>query len=252
MKVLFFGDVYAEAGRTFLFEKLDELKSKYKPNLVLLNGENICNNGRGINRDIYKDLMKRGISAITMGNWVFANHELFDFIDDSNIIRPANYINAPGKGYLVLNFNNKKILIISVQGLVYMTNNYLENPFVTVERIISSVEHDYTIIDIHGEATSEKIAIGHHFDGRATAVLGTHTHVQTADERVLPKGTLYISDVGMTGPKDGIIGVERSIVINRFLGEHVKSNSPAPGKRQINAVFMDFDKKVIERINIYE
>ena len=251
MKVLFFGDVYGEPGREFLFLHLENLKKEYKPNIIIVNGENISNNGRGISKDIYKELMKHGISAITMGNWVWSNHELLEFIDESNVIRPLNFRNAPGKGYLVINHNGKKVLVINALGRVFM-NNYLDNEFFMIEELLNTIPHDYSIVDIHAEATSEKVALGMYLDGLASAVVGTHTHVQTADEKVLAKGTMYISDIGMTGPALGIIGVDSEIVVGRFLNGHSRGNMVAEGKRQINAIFMDLEKKVIKRINFYE
>lgn len=249
MKILFIGDIYGEPGRKMVKEYLPYLKNTYKPNLIVVNGENSANNGRGIKEEYYKELMKMGVSVVTMGNHVWGQQELHNFIDGSNIARPANFLEAPGKQYVLINYNDKKVLIINLLGRTFMDYN-LENPFVMAKNIIKTVDHDYSLVDFHAEATSEKIALGHYLDGVASAVVGTHTHVQTADERVLPKGTLYISDVGMTGPLNGVIGVSKEIVINRFLNGYTIPNKVEEGDKQLNAVIIDFFKKTIERIHI--
>ncbi len=248
MKILFVGDVYGNPGVEMLETHLPELKRTYKPNLTIVNAENAAH-GRGITKQIYKTLMNLGVSAITMGNWTWGNKELFEFIDESNIVRPFNYREAPGKGFITLNYNGKKVLIINALGRTFMNTN-LDDPFTGVKSIIESEKADISFVDFHAEATSEKVAIGHYLDGIADVVVGTHTHVQTADERVLPKGTLYISDVGMTGPLDGIIGVDREIVLNRFLNGFSTPNRVADGPKQLNAVIIDLTKKTIKRIHI--
>ena len=250
MKIVFIGDIYGEQGLKIIKEKLPYIKEKYKPNILIANAENIAN-GRGITSDLYKELMKLGFHALTMGNWTWANYELYDFIDGSNVIRPANYVKAPGVGYKTIKFNDKTLLVISLLGRIFMNPN-LTNPFTTAEEIINREKADYVLIDIHAEATSEKVALGHYLDGRVNAVVGTHTHVQTNDNRVLPKGTLYITDVGMTGPLDGIIGVDREIVFERFLTGFSRSNTVAGGPLELNGVFLDLDKKIIEKIKINE
>jgi len=248
MKILFIGDIYGKPGLDMLNLHLDELKKTYKPNVIIVNAEN-AHFGRGINLRIYKELMAQGIHMITMGNWVFGNKELFEFIEDSNIVRPFNFREAPGKGYQTVNFNGKKLLVINALGRTFMNAN-LNDPFTGTLEILNEVEHDYAILDMHAEATSEKVAIGLYLDGKIDAVVGTHTHVPTADERVLPQGTLYITDVGMTGPLNGVIGVTQEIVIHRFLNGFSTPNEVAPGAKQLNGVFMDLTKKTIQRIHI--
>ena len=248
MKILFIGDVYGRPGLDMLAKHLPELKQTYKPNLVIANGENAAN-GRGISLKIYKELMSQGIHAITMGNWVWGHKELFEFIDDSNIVRPINFKQAPGKGFLTINYNGKTLLVINVLGRTFMNAN-MECPFTTVKQAIIDHKVDYVLVDAHAEATSEKVALGHYLDGIADVVVGTHTHVQTADERILPKGTLYITDVGMTGPLNGVIGVTKEIVLDRFLNGFSMPNEVAPGECQLNAVFIDLEKKSIKRIHI--
>lgn len=251
MKVLFIGDVYGPPGREYLKQQLPKLKNEYKPNIIIVNAENSSNNGRGITKDFYKELMELGVTTVTMGNHVWGNQKLLDFIDSAHIVRPLNYYEAPGKGYDLIQYNDKLLLVINLLGRTFMNAN-LENPFLVADKIISSIEADYIFIDFHAEATSEKVALGHYLDGRVTAIVGTHTHVQTADERVLPKGTIYLTDVGMTGPLDGIIGVDKEIVIKRFINGHARRNKVAKTKNQLNAVIMDFDAKTIKRIHLEE
>lgn len=231
-----------------LSEHLPILKDLYRPNLIIANAENAAN-GRGINLKIYKELMQQGIHAITMGNWVWGNRELFEFIDDSNIVRPLNFRKAPGKGFLVINFNGQKVLVINALGRTFMNPN-IDDPFTEIEKVVEQEHADFVFVDFHAEATSEKVALGHYLDGKVDVVVGTHTHVPTADERVLPKGTLYITDVGMTGPLNGVIGVTKEIVLDRFLNGFSVPNEVAPGNRQLNAVMLDLVKKTIERIHI--
>src|SRR5690625_3479701 len=222
MKILFIGDIYGESGLEYFLENLNDLKQKYNPTVIIVNGENVAN-GRGINKDIYLKLMEKGVTAITMGNWTFSNKELVDFIDKSKVIRPANYGNAPGDGYKLININGKTLLVINLLGRIFMNANF-ENPFHTAKNIIENVKADYIFIDFHAEATSEKMALAHYLDGKVDAIVGTHTHVQTNDDRVFPNGTLYITDVGMTGPLDGIIGVDKDVVLTRFLTAYSNPN----------------------------
>ncbi len=248
MKILFIGDLYGRPGLEMLLTHLPTLKETYKPNLVICNAENVAH-GRGITQKIYKELMTAGVHMITMGNWVWGQKELFDFIDEANIVRPFNFREAPGRGFITMNFNGKKVLVINALGRTFM-NPQVQCPFTGIDDIIEKNPADFVFVDIHAEATSEKVALGHYLDGRVSAVIGTHTHIQTADERALPKGTLYMTDVGMTGPRDGVIGVDKQIVINRFLNGFSIPNEVADGPRQLNAVSLDFVKKTIERIHI--
>lgn len=250
MKVLFFGDLYGDAGITVFEKYLGTLKSQYNPNLIIINGENIAN-GRGINKNIYTKMMTLGVNIITMGNWTWSNNEILDFIDSSNIVRPANFKNAPGVGYKKVNINGTTILIINVLGRIFMNAN-LASPFEVLDEILSKEKADYIFVDVHAEATSEKVALALYLDGRVDAVIGTHTHIQTNDDRKLPKGTLYLTDAGMTGPINGVIGVDKDIVLSRFLTGYSGPNVVAKGPRQVNAVFLDLKMKKIEKIRILE
>ncbi len=249
MKILFVGDIYGDSGREIFFENIQRLKKEHNINLVIVNGENIAH-GRGITEKIYKELMASGVNVVTMGNHTWGNKEIYQLIEDgANIVIPANYPSNPKNGYQTINYNGKSVTVINLLGRVYMNNAVLDCPFKTVDKILENVKSDYYIVDIHAEATSEKVALGLYLDGRCTAVLGTHTHVQTADERVLPKGTLYISDVGMTGPLNGVIGVEPRIVLNKFLTGSYEPNKTATGPKQFNAVVLDTVKNTIVRIH---
>lgn len=252
MKVLFFGDVYGDGGIRALKKYLPRLKQDYKPNLIFMNGENV-DKGFGISEKIYKDLMKDGISAITMGNHTFRKRELFDFIDDSKIIRPANYPDVvPGKGYITIKFNDKTVTVINMMGRVFMGDS-LNNPFDKIDQILEDVNSDYIFVDFHAEATSEKLAFAHYVDGRVTAVVGTHTHVPTADNITLPHGTMYITDIGMTGPLYGILGADRELIVNKFLTNLPNRIQEEQDQTlQLNCVIIDTIKNKIERINIFE
>ena len=252
MKILFIGDIYGDLGREALYENIAKVKKDYNINLVIANGENAAH-GRGITKKIYKEFMECGINVITMGNHTYGNKDIFDLLEEkSNIVIPANYPANPKCGYQAINYNGTKITIINLLGRVYMNNIALDCPFKIVDKILEEVKSDHYIVDFHAEATSEKVALGLYLDGRVDAVLGTHTHVQTADERVLPKGTLYISDVGMTGPLNGVIGVEANIVINKFTKGIIEPNKTATGEKQFNGVILDINnnKKSITRIHI--
>ena len=249
MKLLFIGDVNGEDGVRFLADNIDDIRKKYKINVVVVNGEN-ANEGRGITSKIYKDFMKMGVNVITMGNHTFSHKDIDKLLEEkANIIIPANYPTHLKNGYITIKYNNETITVINILGRVYM-NLPLECPFQTAKKIIDEVKSDYYIIDFHAEATSEKKALGYYLDGINGAILGTHTHIQTADETILEKGTFYITDVGMTGPLDGIIGADRELITQRFLEGRPTRLVMATGRMQLNGVVIDFDLKKIERINI--
>ncbi len=256
MKILFIGDIFGEAGRDVLKSHMPLLKSKYQPDFCIANGENSAG-GRGISYNTAQDIFDSGIDAITMGNHTWARKEILRIIDSGiKIIRPANYPKGvPGKGKLVLEKNGVRLAVINLLGRVYMEQS-VDCPFQTMDRELSCLkgQADYILVDFHGEATSEKIAMGYYLDGRVSCMVGTHTHVQTADEKILDKGTAYISDVGMTGPADGVIGVDKDLIIKKFtLGLPIQ-HELAEGKSQINAVVVKIDEEQkraveIKRIN---
>ena len=252
MKVLFIGDVFGTRGMEALNKYLPEIKQEHKPNLIFVNGENI-DRGFGISEKIYKELMVMGVNAVTLGNHSFSKRELVDFIDESNIIRPANYSDAvPGRGYITVKYNTKLVTVINLMGRIFM-GDPLDNPFKRADEILEEINSDFIFVDMHAEATSEKIAMAHYLDGRVTAVVGTHTHVPTADAMVFPKGTMYISDIGMTGAKYGILGADKEIIINKFLtGMPQRIKESLATELQFNAVIMDTVLNKIKAINIYE
>lgn len=256
MRILYIGDIVGTKGLEYLEKNLNKIKALHKINLVIANAENVTN-GRGLNKEHYLRLMRLGIFALTMGNHTFSNKNIKDFIDDSKIIRPANFNTSYGKGYMILNYNDKKITIVNLLGRVYMNNMSLDCPFKTMDEIYDEVidKSDYIIVDFHGEATSEKIAFAYDFDGYIDAVVGTHTHVPTADMRVLPKGTLFVSDIGMTGAHDSCLGDNYETIIERFRsGVYEPCKTEEEGKVEFNAVILDFNnlKNSITRVRIIE
>ncbi|WP_047152559.1 TIGR00282 family metallophosphoesterase [Aneurinibacillus tyrosinisolvens] len=244
MRLLFIGDVVGSPGRDMLQELLPRLKSKYNPHFTVVNGENAAN-GRGITPKIAKQFYEWGAGAITLGNHTFDNKEVFDFIDDDAlIVRPANYPEGvPGRGYTFLKgMLGGELAIINLQGRTFLPPS--DCPFTIADRIVEQVRKrtPYIFVDMHAEATSEKQAIAWYLNGRVSAVVGTHTHVQTADERILPGGTAYLTDVGMVGPRDSILGMEREAVIKKFLTGLPVRFEVAVVKPQLNGVMIDIEK----------
>lgn len=252
MKVLFIGDVFGTRGQVALEKYLPKIKQDYHPDLIIANGENI-DKGFGLTLKTYKFLMEQGVRCVTMGNHTFSKRELLDFIDDANIVRPANYHkDVPGKGVQILRFNDSTVAVINIMGRIFM-GDPLDNPFQTIDKLLEDIKADYIIVDFHAEATSEKLAFGHYVDGRVDAVVGTHTHVPTADAMVLPKNTLYITDIGMTGAKYGILGGEKESIIHKFVtGMPSRIKEDTSKKLQFNAVLLDVEQHTIEAINIHE
>jgi len=217
-RVLFIGDVVGEPGRRALETTLPVLIERMSPDLVVTNGENVAG-GLGITERTARKLLAAGTDVITTGNHVYRHAEAYRFLDESDrIVRPANYLDSnPGRGHTIVEKSGVRWAVVNLSGRVFVDAAY--SPFHVADRLIAELrgKADYVIVDFHAEATSEKVALGWHLDGRVLAVLGTHTHVPTADARVLPQGTAYISDVGMTGARGGVIGVKREQIIERFL-----------------------------------
>ncbi|MFZ4454224.1 TIGR00282 family metallophosphoesterase [Salibacterium aidingense] len=258
MKLLFIGDVVGRPGRQMVQEYLPKLKKKYKPAVTIINGENAAG-GKGITEKIYKLFLETGAQAVTLGNHTWDNKEIFEFMDRaSSMIRPANFPEeTPGSGYTLLKVNDLEIGVVNLIGRTFMQPN--DCPFKKADQIVKELRKrtPYIFVDFHAETTSEKQAMGWYLDGRVTAVVGTHTHVQTADNRVLPKGTGYISDAGMTGPMDGILGMEKEAIINKFLTNLPVRFEVAGGREQLNGTLIEVDRKTgqaknIERIQISE
>ncbi|WP_338469783.1 TIGR00282 family metallophosphoesterase [Niallia sp. XMNu-256] len=245
MNILFIGDVVSSMGRDMVKEYLPKLKEKYRPHVTIINGENAAG-GKGITEKIYRGFLEAGAQAVTLGNHTWDNREIFEFIDDAKyLVRPANFPkNNPGKGIVYLKMNNDEIAVISLQGRTFLPA--IDCPFQKAEELVQEAKERTSIIfvDFHAEATSEKQAMGWFLDGKVSAVIGTHTHVQTADHRILANGTAYMSDVGMTGPYDGILGMDRDIVLKRFLtGLPARFEAPKTGRAQLSAVCIEIDKK---------
>ena len=242
MRILALGDIVGLKAVEYLREKLWTFRKENKIDVVVANGENV-NDIFGLGIDEAKELLGCGVDVITTGNHVWGRRDIYDFLDSSeNIIRPANYPKgAPGSGYTVINVDGFKILVINALGTVFMDS--LTSPFEAVEAVLAREEgsFDVALLDIHAEATSEKLAMGYHFDGRITATFGTHTHVQTADERILPLGSGYITDLGMTGPSDGILGVDKETVLYRFLTKMPKRYTVALGDIEAQGAIFDID-----------
>ncbi|AIE59728.1 TIGR00282 family metallophosphoesterase [Bacillus methanolicus] len=252
MRILFVGDVVGSLGRDMVSEYLAKLKEKYRPNLTIINGENAAG-GKGITEKIYRQFLENGAQAVTLGNHTWDNREIFDFINDAKyIVRPANFPDAtPGTGIIYLKVNQVEVAVISLQGRTFMPA--IDCPFMKADQLIEEAKRRTPIIfvDFHAEATSEKQAMGWYLDGRVSAVVGTHTHVQTGDERILPGGTAYLTDVGMTGPYDEILGVEKEAVIKKFLTSlPVRFEVPKRGRVQLNAVLIDIDNKSGKAVKI--
>lgn len=251
LKVLFIGDIVGNPGRKAVKELLGKLKKEYAIDFCIANGENAAG-GSGITYVVAQELYGMGIDAITMGNHTWSKSEILNFIEsDSRIVRPANYPSElPGKGSAVISTKSGKIGVVNLLGRVYMDS--IDCPFKAAEREIEYLKSfvKVIVVDMHAEATSEKLALAWHLDGRVSCVLGTHTHVQTADERILPFGTAFISDVGMTGPYEGIIGVNRDIIIKKFLTHMPVKHEVAKGSVQFNAVMMEIDEKTGKTVRI--
>ena len=251
MKILIIGDVVGNCGTSFLKKNLMTIAKNNGVDMIIANGENSAK-GNGLDSTSADILFSSGVDVITSGNHIWHKYETQNIINDyENIIRPANYpAECPGSGYVIFNAMGVKVLVINVMGTVYLES--LSCPFETVEKILKREEgnFDISIVDIHAEATSEKAAIARYFDGRLTAVVGTHTHVQTADERILPNGTAFITDLGMTGAYESILGVESERIIKKFLTKMPTRFEQADGECQFNAVVLEVDNTSYKAVGI--
>ncbi len=257
MKILFFGDIVGKGGRQAVKKVLPVWREKHEPDFIIANGENLAH-GTGVTEKTIAEMTEAGIDAFTSGNHIFQNKQGVDVLNnkESDIIRPANYPpGAPGVGWKMFTVRTKKILLINLIGRVFFKDDY-DCPFRAADDILQetkSTKPDVIIVDMHMEATSEAKALGFHLDGRVSAVLGTHTHVPTADERVLPGGTAYITDVGMAGPQDSIIGAKKEAVLEQFLTQlPFKYDVEEEGVCEVSGVVVevgaDGKAKKIERV----
>jgi metallophosphoesterase (TIGR00282 family) len=256
MRILFIGDIVGRPGRELIRLGLKPLVGHHAPDLVIANAENSAA-GFGITRDIGEELLEWGVDVMTSGNHIWDKKEALDYIGiEPRLLRPANFpAGAPGNGsYLARTRSGQTVGVVNVMGRVFM--QLLDDPFKVVLQEIDALKSRTRIVfvDFHAEATSEKIAMGWHLDGKVAAVVGTHTHVQTADERILPKGTAYLTDVGMTGPHDSIIGVEIQAALGKFLTGLPARFETATDNARLNAVLVEADDQTglatdIERLS---
>lgn len=257
MKILFIGDIVGKPGRTALKKGLPQIRSKFDIDLVIANAENAAG-GFGITEQIGKEILADGVDVMTSGNHIWDKKDALQYITKENrLLRPANYPDGvPGHGTIIVKTGKgEKVGVLNISGRVFM--NQLDSPFTVSKEQVSILkkETNIIIVDIHAEATSEKQAIGFFLDGKVSAVIGTHTHVQTADEQIMPKGTAYLTDVGMTGPTDSIIGVEKGLVLSRFLTGIPARFETANGESVLSCALLDIDTTTgrstsIERIQL--
>jgi metallophosphoesterase (TIGR00282 family) len=251
MKVVFIGDIVGSVGRDTVKRLLPWIKDKYQPHIIIANGENAAG-GRGINAAITRELFEWGVHGITMGNHTWDNREIFEFIDDEpRMVRPANLPpGTPGAGSAVIKAGNKELAIVNLIGRTFLPPS--DCPFRAADEIVDELrkKHKCILVDFHAEATSEKIAMGWHLDGRASLVVGTHTHVQTNDDRILPQGTAYLTDAGMTGPREGVLGMEREGVIRKFITGLPSRFQVADTKWILSGVFVDIDEATGKAVKI--
>ncbi len=256
MKILFVGEIVAKPGREIVQRFLPEIIKEHKPDAVFANCENLSG-GRGITEEKIEQMKMVGIDYFTSGEHIFHERGTTDFIENVPVLRPANYPKGtPGSGYKIIDLGRKgKVLLINLMGITSFggKNSFLDNPFVRIDEILEETKNeniDAKIVDFHAEATSEKYSMGFYLDGRVDAVLGTHTHVPTCDNMVLPKGTLYITDIGMCGAIDSSLGVKADITIKMFLtamNQHFEWESA--GRKAFRSVLLDLQAKTIVRID---
>ena len=256
MKILAIGDLVGNSGVRKLKQELNKIIEKEKINFVIVNAEN-AGEGMGITQKNFEDILEEKVDVITMGNHTWGKKDIFKFVNHPKLLRPANYCEGvPGKGYGIYENLDKKIAVINLIGRVDV-NVLSENPFLIAKNLIEELKYktDIIIIDFHAEATAEKIALGYYLDGKVTAIFGTHTHVQTADEKILEKGTGYITDIGMTGPKNSVIGMDIKASLKRFETTLPERYKIAEGECILNGVIFNVDNstnkvKEVKRINM--
>lgn len=259
MRLLMIGDIVGRSGRRAVKVNVSSLKREFDLDLVIANGENAAG-GNGITKEVAQELFSSGVDVLTMGNHVWNKKEAYVYIDrETRIVRPANYPpGTPGIGANVYDTRRKvQVAVINLAGRVFL--QAIDCPFRKADEMIARMKEKarVVVVDFHAEATSEKIAMGWFLDGRVSAVVGTHTHVQTADERILPGGTAYITDLGMTGPWNSVIGVKKEIIIDKFVTQLPQRFEVATGAFQFNGVVIDVDEETgeatsIKRIQNYE
>lgn len=251
MNILAVGDIVGTIGIQELQKRLQKVKQEYDVDFTIVNGENAAE-GMGITERNFKDILSAGADCVTMGNHTWGKKDIFKFIDHPKLIRPANYPEGVcGKGYHIYQCNDKKIAVINAMGRAEI-NIMTDNPFLVTKTIVDKIKKkvDIIILDFHAEATAEKKAMGYHLDGEITAMFGTHTHVQTADEQILERGTGFITDIGMTGPKHSIIGMDKDAALKRFKTALPERYKIATGEAIFNSVLFKInnDTNKVEKI----
>lgn len=243
MNILFIGDIFGQPGRKAVATVLDGVVAEHSVDLVVANGENAAG-GFGLTRDIVRDLRSLGVDVITGGNHTFDKGEILPVLDeDERVLRPHNFPpGTPGSGVAIIDRDGIRVAIVSLQGRVFMPQ-LIDCPFQAADRIITDLrdQADIICVDFHAEASSEKLAMAWHLDGRVSSLVGTHTHVQTADEQVFPSGMAYITDLGMTGPHQGVIGVLAAQSLGRFLTGRSSRMEPARGDIRFHGAVVDID-----------
>ena len=255
LTILFFGDVVGKIGRQALAKILPKLKQQFEPDLTLINGENLAH-GKGITPRILREVLSMGVDALTTGNHVFARSEILPLLKDKNIpiVRPANYpAHVPGQGAKIIRVGKKSVLLINLLGRVFMHND-LDCPFRRIDQILKKYQYEKVsaiLVDFHAEATSEKQALARYLDGRVSAVIGTHTHVATADTQILPGGTAFLCDLGMVGSQNSVLGTKKEIVIQKFLTQMPQILEPSTEWPAIvNGVLIKIDSTTKQAISI--
>jgi 2',3'-cyclic-nucleotide 2'-phosphodiesterase len=256
MKILMIGDVVATPGRVAVLERIQDLREQHQVDLAIMNAENLAG-GFSVTPALCEQLFATGIDVMTSGNHIFDKKEAVDYIrKQPRLVRPANYPpNTPGGGFWTGEVKGTRVAVINVMGRVFMPPS--DDPFRVVDQVLQSLPENTPVrlVDMHAEATSEKVAMGWHLDGRVSAVVGTHTHVQTADERILPQGTAYLTDLGMTGSYAGVIGMNKADVIARFTSVTARRADHASGQVRICGALIEVDEvtgqaRAIERVNL--
>lgn len=260
MRILCLGDVVGSTGQAVFQKHIDSIRQKYKIDAVVVNGENSCN-GKGITSRIMEFYKHLGVNVVTSGNHIWQNKEIYSYIDQhKDLLRPANFpAGVPGVGYTIFQVEQQSIAVVNLQGRVFM-KELVDCPFRTAETILTFLQHKTKniIVDFHAEATAEKLGLAYFLEGKVTAVVGTHTHVQTADERILPGGTAYITDLGMAGSLNSMIGMVKDPIINHFLYQMpVRFTVDTKTPLVLSGVVISFDPQTgrasaIERIQIID
>lgn len=249
MRLLFVGDIVGNSSCEFFRNRINKIKKENRIDTIIVNGENSADNN-GLTPYSAKHLFESGADVITTGNHCYKRREMNDMYEESKyVIRPANFGDSvPGRGYCVVDYGYYSLAVINLQGVVFLDS--LDNPFKTIDEVLKKIETPNIIVDFHAEATSEKKAMGYYLAGKVSAVIGTHTHVQTADETILSNHTGYITDVGMTGVKESVLGIQKDIIIQKFINHYPYKYEYATGTHMINAVVVEINERNGQCIHI--